>query len=187
MPVITVEDLAILCRVVYLVSSHSLLIDETLELVRFGHLGLVISECRGDLVPIDDNTIVIDLTKAVSLFQIAEAYLIIKWNVIALAQATDTHVDVVDARIIMYKHDVVVEDEYVDNEHGELDEEGHKEADEARALGRFVVVVHLEKVTADVLVCHINDTNKEKVQACGYAIPSYKLAHFHREAVDILL
>ena len=36
-----------------------------------------------------------------------------------------------DSRIVVYKHDVVVEDEYVDNEHGELDEESHEKADEA--------------------------------------------------------
>ena len=144
MSVVTVEDLAIFGRVVYLVRRHSFLIDEALELVRLGHLGLVIGKGRRDLVPIDDDTVVIDLAQAVSLFQIAEAYLVVKGDVIALAQAADTHVDVMDSRIVVYEHDVVVEDEYVDNEHGELDEEGHEKADETRALRRLVVVIHLE-------------------------------------------
>ena len=59
--VVAIEDLPVLGRVVYLVSRHGLLIDEALELVRFGHLGLIIGEGRRDLVPVDDDAIVVDL------------------------------------------------------------------------------------------------------------------------------
>ena len=60
---------------------------------------------------------------------------------VAAAQASDTHVDVVNAGIVMNEHDVVVEQENVEDEHAELYEERHEKSDEATGLGLLVVVV----------------------------------------------
>lgn len=60
---------------------------------------------------------------------------------VAAAQASDTHVDVVNAGIVMNEHDVVVEQENVEDEHAELYEERHEKSDEATRLSLLVVVI----------------------------------------------
>ena len=63
---------------------------------------------------------------------------------VSLSKSRDSHVNVMDTRIVMHKDDVVVEHEDVDQEHGELYKESEEEADEARALSAFIVVVQFE-------------------------------------------
>ena len=76
----------------------------------------------------------------------------------------------------MHKHNVVVEDENVEDEHSELDHEGHEETNESWRLRLLVIVVQLEQVTIQVLVGHVNDANEEEVQAGGDSIPGDELA-----------
>ena len=85
----------------------------------------------------------------------------------------------------MHKHDVVVEQEDVEDEHSKLHKEGHEEADKATRLCLFVEIVHLEEITIQVLICHIDHADNEKVQTGRNAIPGNEFAGFDREAADV--
>ena len=106
------------------------LLTESLELITLRHLGFVVREGATDLVLVYDDAVIVDLTKTVGLLQIVPADFIVKRDMVPLAKSTDPHVDVVDSGIVMDENDVVVEDENIDNEHRELHQEGHEEADE---------------------------------------------------------
>ena len=87
----------------------------------------------------------------------------------------------------MDKDDVVVEDEDIHDEHSKLNQERHEESNEARRLSLFIVVVHLEQISVQVLIGHVDDTNEEEVQASGNTVPSDELADADWEATDVLL
>ena len=90
-----------------------------------------------------------------------------------------------DSGVIVYKYDIVVKQEYVKYEHTELHKECHKETDETRWLRPFIVIVELEEVAFEVLVCHVDHTNDKKVETGGNSPPSDELANFYREAADV--
>ena len=167
--------------------QDKLILTETLELVAFGDFRLIVGVCTANLVLIDDNAIIVDFSEAVGLLEVIPTDFIVEGDMVAFSQSTDPHVDVMNPGIVVHEDDIVVEDEDVDDEHGELDEERHEEADEARRLRLFVVVVHLKEITIEVLVRHINHTDKEEIQTRGNTVPCDKFAEADRERINVLL
>lgn len=163
------------------------ILTESLELVTFGHSGFVVVERWCYLVAIDHNSIVVYFAKAVSLLQVVPTNLIVEWDVVALAQAWNSHINVVDSCIIVDKYDVIVEHKDVEYEHSKLNKEGHEEANKSWRLRLFIVIVQLEEVSIQILIRHIDDTNQKEVQACGHTIPCNEFAHTNREATYELL
>ncbi len=160
------------------------ILTESLELVAFGDFRLVVSVSWGDFVPIDNDSVVVDLTKAIGLLQVVPADLVVEWNVVSLSKSRNTHVNVMDSRIVVDKDNVVVEDKDVEDEHSELHHECHEESDEARRLSFLIVIVELEQVSIKVLISHINDADQEEVETCCNAVPSDKFADWNWEATD---
>lgn len=116
-------------------------LTEALELVAFRNFRFVVGVSGANLVLVHDDSVVIDLAKAVSLLEVVPTDFVIEWNVVALAEARDTHVDVMDPGIVVHKDNIVVKDKDVDNEHGELDQKGHEKANEPRRLRLLIVVI----------------------------------------------
>ena len=122
-------------------------LTESLELVTFGHSWFVVVERWRYLVAIDDNSIVVYFAEAVCLLQVVPTDLVVEWDVVALAQAWNSHINVVDSCIIVDENDVIVEHKDVEYEHSELNHEGHKEANKAWRLRFLIVIVQLEEVS----------------------------------------
>jgi len=54
-------------------------------------------------------------------------------------------------------------------------------------LRLFVVIVQLEEISVQILVCHVDNANQEEIQTGSDTVPGYKLAQFNREAADFLV
>ena len=85
-----------------------------MELIAFRNLWLIICERTWYHDLIDNNSVVVDLSQAVGLFQIVETDFIVKRYVVTLASSCDTDHNIFNARVAVDEADVVVEYEYID-------------------------------------------------------------------------
>jgi len=123
----------------------------------------------------------------IRLLQVVPRNLVVRRYVVTTTQPCDPKINVGDARVTVHKHYVVVEDEAVDDDEGELGEEGDEHADEARVGGLHVVVVEFEHVAVAVLVGHVDGEDEDEVEDSGQSIPCDHLAPPWREAVNVAL
>jgi len=105
---------------------------------------------RGHLV--HDDAVVIDLSDLIEVPQIVEADLAVHGEEEPVRLPADPHVDIAQAAVHMDEHNVVVEDEKVDDQKAQMDDEGQEVAHEARVgLTLGIVQVELEEVAFPVL------------------------------------
>lgn len=71
---------------------------------------------------VDNNTVVVDLTKAVGLLKVSPTDLIIKGNVVAFAKTGNSKVDILNLCIHMHKNNVIVVNEYVQQQQEKLNQ-----------------------------------------------------------------
>lgn len=111
-----IHNLSFLVRVVDVIRIYGLVTFESLELVNFTAQRLGSSEWVGSLDLINQDSVGVDLTDVVGLFQVVPGDLVVRWDVVAASQPTDPKINVGNARVHMYKHDVVVEYENIEDE-----------------------------------------------------------------------
>lgn len=100
-------------------------------MVTFGDFRLIIGVSRCNFVPVHYNSIVVDLSKAVCLFQVVPTDFVVEWDMISFSKSRYSHINVMDSSIIVHKDYVVVEHKDVEDEHSELDHKCHEKSDEA--------------------------------------------------------
>lgn len=121
------QNLSLRVRVVDLVQTDRVLINKALELVGLARQ-LFVGVDLGHLEWVDHDPVVVDLTQEVGLSQVGPRNLIVIWQVVALAQATDSQVDVLDASVTVDEHQVLVHDPAVPNRDTKLDQESNEHA-----------------------------------------------------------
>ena len=155
-----------------------------MELVALSNPWLVIRERTRYHDLVDNDSVVVDLCKAIGLFQVVEAYFVIKWYVVTFSSSCNSNYNILDTCVAMHKADVVVEQEDIRNQLEELDQESNEKTDEAGVLHPCVVVIKLHQVTVLVLIRQINYNDQEEIKHRSQTIPSNELAELRREAQD---
>jgi hypothetical protein len=100
------------------------ILTESLELVNFAAQRLGSSEWVGGLDLVNQDSVGVDLTDVVGLLQVVPGDLVVRRDVVAASQPTDSQINVGNARVHVYKHDVVVEYENIEHEECHFGQEG---------------------------------------------------------------
>jgi len=119
-----VHNLSFLARVVDVICIYGLVAFESLELVNFAAQRLGSSEWVGGLDLVNQDSVGVDLTDVVGLLQVVPGDLVVRRDVVATSQPTDSQINVGNARVHVYKHDVVVEYENIEHEECHFGQEG---------------------------------------------------------------
>lgn len=119
-----VHNLSFLARVVDVIRIYGLVAFESLELVNFAAQRLGSSEWVGGLDLVNQDSVGVDLTDVVGLLQVVPGDLVVRRDVVAASQPTDSQINVGNARVHVYKHDVVVEYENIEHEECHFSQEG---------------------------------------------------------------
>lgn len=89
-----VHDLSFLTCVVDVISVHSLLTLEALELIHFAAQGLACYERVRSLYLVDQDPVLVDLSYVVSLLQVVPRDFVVSRDVVPSTKATNSKVDV---------------------------------------------------------------------------------------------
>jgi len=119
-----VHDLPLLSGVVDVVGFNCLSLSESLELIHLAAQGPASGEWVRRLDLVNQDSVLVDLSHVVGLLQVVPRNLVVRGDVVATSQATDSQVNVRNARVHVHEHDVIVENVDVHHEQAHLRQEG---------------------------------------------------------------
>lgn len=111
-----VDDLSFLTRVVDIIGIHSLVVFESLELIHFAAQRLGCCEWVRCPNFINQDSVGVDLSNVIGLLEVVPGDLVVRGDVVAAAKPTDSQVDVRNACVHVYLHDVLIKDEHIEHE-----------------------------------------------------------------------